>query len=98
MDDINYNNIEERLYSLVQIGMPEIQKLLFVVMVERSQLYGALIRLMEVAGIDRFEMTLDDMKESSGKKYVLFMPGDDKTSLTVSLLDRQEEPKENEPA
>ena len=99
MDDINYNNIEERLYKLVSEDLVDIQKLLYVVLVERGQLYGALIKLMQLTETEEFEMTVEDRKEISETLYALFLPGEDKTSLTVKLMRKGEEyHKEDEPA
>jgi len=99
MDDINYNNIEERLYKLVSEGLIDIQKLLYVVLVERGQLYGALIKLMQLTETEEFEMTVEDRKEISETLYALFLPGEDKTSLTIKLMSKGEEyHKEDEPA
>jgi hypothetical protein len=90
MEDINYNNVEERFYNLVAVGLPEIQKLLYVVMLERGQLYASLIKLMALTETEEFELSVGDKEFNSGK-YVLFMPGEEGTNLTVKLMEKQEE-------
>jgi len=69
-------------------NLNEINKALIGYVLERGQLYGAMLHFMEQQGVDSFELSLEDLK-SSRKDMLFFLPRDDGTGVVV--IKRQHE-------
>ena len=76
------------MWDLINESLPELQKFLYYILQERSQLYGSLAHLMNITETEEFEVHLDTLKIIHDNYMIYATPSGDGESFKIELRER----------